>query len=124
MSATDQRLAKLTPAQRALLEQRLRQRPAAATSAATIPRRPDDVLRCSRSVSAVNGFCSNSNRQCRLSPLQRQPVAGSLDVAALRRAIDALVNRHSALRTTYAMGDTEPLQTVQPPTAILCRWSI
>ncbi|MCO5187500.1 MAG: amino acid adenylation domain-containing protein [Anaerolineae bacterium] len=119
MSATDQRLAKLTPAQRALLEQRLRQKTRAATSAATIPRRPDDGP-------ALLSF--SQRRQWFLQQLEPDNAAyhrysvnrlrGSLDVAALRRAIDALVNRHSALRTTYAMGDTEPLQTVQPPTAI------
>jgi amino acid adenylation domain-containing protein len=37
---------------------------------------------------------------------------GSLDRAALRRALDRIVARHEALRTTFALADGEPVQRV------------
>ena len=40
--------------------------------------------------------------------------AGQLDVAALRHAMDRLVERHEVLRTTYAERDGEAVQQVQP----------
>jgi len=39
---------------------------------------------------------------------------GSLDRAALRRALDALVERHAVLRTTYSQRDGLALQTINP----------
>jgi amino acid adenylation domain-containing protein len=39
-------------------------------------------------------------------------IRSNLDVPALRRAYQALVNRHPALRTTFTMRDDEPLQQV------------
>lgn len=47
--------------------------------------------------------------------LRIRPDTGSLDVTALRRALDALVSRHAALRTTYQLEGSEPRQTVHPP---------
>jgi hypothetical protein len=41
-------------------------------------------------------------------------ISGDLDVAALERAAQALVDRHAALRTTYATKDGEPVQLVHP----------
>ncbi|HET9894920.1 MAG TPA: amino acid adenylation domain-containing protein [Streptosporangiaceae bacterium] len=42
-------------------------------------------------------------------------ITGHLDRAALRRALDELVRRHDALRTTFAVGDYEPCQVVADP---------
>ncbi|HEX7239689.1 MAG TPA: amino acid adenylation domain-containing protein, partial [Longimicrobiaceae bacterium] len=40
---------------------------------------------------------------------------GSLDVAALRGSLDALVQRHETLRTTFAEQGGAPVQVVHPP---------
>ncbi|WP_173141793.1 condensation domain-containing protein [Kibdelosporangium persicum] len=40
---------------------------------------------------------------------------GAVDTEALRRAVTALIGRHEALRTTFAMVDGEPMQEVHPP---------
>ncbi len=45
-------------------------------------------------------------------------LAGALDVRALARALEALVARHEALRTTFATQDGEPAQVIGPPPAI------
>jgi amino acid adenylation domain-containing protein len=42
-------------------------------------------------------------------------IRGPLDLAALQRALDALVARHEALRTTFAFHDGSPVQVVAPP---------
>ncbi|HEX6042090.1 non-ribosomal peptide synthetase, partial [Longimicrobium sp.] len=39
---------------------------------------------------------------------------GRLDAEALRRSLDALAARHESLRTTFTMGDGEPVQHVAP----------
>jgi amino acid adenylation domain-containing protein len=39
---------------------------------------------------------------------------GGLQVATLRRALDRIVERHEALRTTFVMVDGEPLQRIAP----------
>src|SRR2546429_8209542 len=39
-------------------------------------------------------------------------ICSDVDVPALRRAFQALVNRHAALRTTYAVRDSKPVQQV------------
>uniref|UniRef100_UPI00389A2598 amino acid adenylation domain-containing protein n=1 Tax=Mycobacterium sp. HUMS_1102779 TaxID=3383487 RepID=UPI00389A2598 len=41
-------------------------------------------------------------------------ISGELDVPALERAIQALVDRHAVLRTTYAERDGQPVQLVHP----------
>jgi amino acid adenylation domain-containing protein len=42
-------------------------------------------------------------------------LVGPLDVDALRRAFDALVDRHEILRTTYATHDEQAVQVIHPP---------
>ncbi len=41
-------------------------------------------------------------------------ISGALDVPALERAAQALVDRHAVLRTTYAERDGQPVQLVHP----------
>ncbi|MBZ4371690.1 non-ribosomal peptide synthetase, partial [Corallococcus sp. AS-1-6] len=56
------------------------------------------------------------------SPLYNVPLAvrleGALDVAALQGALDALVGRHEALRTTFTSHEGTPVQVVHPPSAM------
>ncbi|HWC65367.1 MAG TPA: condensation domain-containing protein, partial [Thermoanaerobaculia bacterium] len=42
-------------------------------------------------------------------------LSGDLDVEVLRRALEAVVERHEALRTTFRSVDGEPMQIVSPP---------
>lgn len=42
-------------------------------------------------------------------------LSGPLDVAALRRAFEAIVSRHAILRTVYREENNEPVQLIQPP---------
>jgi amino acid adenylation domain-containing protein len=47
--------------------------------------------------------------------LMRVGLSGRLDIAALRRAIEALVTRHESLRTTFPTVDGRPVQRVGVP---------
>jgi amino acid adenylation domain-containing protein len=56
------------------------------------------------------------------TPLYNLPAVlrlkGHLDVAALQRALDAVVARHESLRTRFVPADGDPAQVVDPPTGI------
>ncbi|MBN8232598.1 amino acid adenylation domain-containing protein, partial [Corallococcus macrosporus] len=45
-------------------------------------------------------------------------VEGALDVEALRRALDALVRRHEALRTTFPLEGDQAVQSIHPPAPV------
>jgi amino acid adenylation domain-containing protein len=112
MTERADRLAKLTPAQRKLLELRRAQQSAAAPAA--IPPRGA-------------GPAPLSFAQERLWFLDRMEpgnafynlpnavrLRGALDAAALERALGEIVRRHEALRTTFGEADGAPVQTIAP----------
>ena len=49
-------------------------------------------------------------------------ISGELDVPALERAAQALVDRHPMLRTTYAERDGQPVQLVHPQWPVRIAW--
>ncbi|MFN2285313.1 MAG: amino acid adenylation domain-containing protein [Anaerolineae bacterium] len=100
----------LSPAQRALLEQRLRGAPARVKG---IPRRTD------------TGPAPLSFAQQRMwfhdqlepgQPTYNVPIAvtlnGPLNIAALEESLNAIIQRHAILRTTFTAIDGEPVQVV------------
>ncbi|HEX2077834.1 MAG TPA: condensation domain-containing protein, partial [Longimicrobium sp.] len=116
MTELADRLAKLTPAQRRLLELRRAQQSGAAPAAApaAIPARGE-------------GPAPLSFSQRRLWFLDRMEpgnvfynlpnavrLRGALDVPALERALGEIVRRHEALRTTFAEADGSPVQVIAP----------
>ena len=46
--------------------------------------------------------------------LRANRLIGELDTEALRRALETIMHRHEALRTTFADGDDGPVQVIQP----------
>ncbi len=109
----DQRLAKLSAAQRALLERRLLERRMDAARRNAIPPRDGDgpaplsyaqELLWLLSQVFDEGVAYNAPGAFQLE--------GPLDLELLRRSLEALVERHSILRTTYSViGDT-PVQMI------------
>jgi amino acid adenylation domain-containing protein len=111
----ERRLARLTPAQRALLEQRLMQRQTDVAHRQMISRR------------AVYSPCPLSYSQELLWLLSQvfddgvaynAPITfhlqGTLDAELLAQSFEALVHRHEILRTTYTVIDGEPMQVIGP----------
>lgn len=110
------RLAGLSPAQRALLEQRLLQRQTKTAQNNLISRRDADgpvplsyaqELLWLLSQVFDGGIAYNSPAAFHLQ--------GRLDLELLGRAFDALVERHSILRTTYHVIGGGPMQVIGPP---------
>jgi len=108
-----QRLENLTPAQRALLEQRLMQRRTDVARRNAISRREvhsPSVLSNSQELlwllSQVfdDGVAYNAPGSFHLE--------GSLDLDVLRRSFEALIERHEILRTTYTVIDGRPMQVI------------
>src|SRR6476661_6525998 len=120
-AALAERLAKMSPAKRALflrsvgLSPEAAQRILASQNGSGIPRRdPDAPIPMSfaqellwRLERVDPGFTYNVPRSTRLR--------GPLDVAALQRALDALVARHEILRTTFDFVDGTPRQIIHAP---------
>jgi amino acid adenylation domain-containing protein len=109
----EQRLEGLTPAQRALFERRLMERRREAARERTIPRREHDgpvPLSYAQELLWLltqvfdDGIAYNAPAAFHLE--------GRLDLELFRRALDALVHRHSILRTTYSLVGDVPMQFV------------
>src|SRR5579875_2843872 len=114
--STHARLAKLSPAQRALLEQRLMQRRMETARLSTIPPRQTDgpaplshaqELLWLLSQMFDDGIAYNSPGAFQL--------IGPLDLELLGKALNGLLERHSILRTTYTMIGERPVQIVGDP---------
>jgi amino acid adenylation domain-containing protein len=114
-----QRLENLTPAQRALLEQRLMARRTDVARRNTIARREvhsPSVLSNSQELlwllSQVfdDGIAYNAPGAFHLE--------GALDLDVLQRCFDALVERHEILRTTYTVIDGRPMQVIGSTSAV------
>jgi amino acid adenylation domain-containing protein len=108
-----ERIANLSPAKRTLLEQRLKGSGVDALVGRTIPRR------------AAGEFAPISFAQQRLwflnqldpkSPVYNEPrvirITGLLDVEALEKTLNHIIERHEVLRTTVVLVDGNPMQQI------------
>ncbi|MEP6619261.1 MAG: amino acid adenylation domain-containing protein [bacterium] len=114
------RIGELSPAKRALLEKLRAKASVAPPTWAPIPKRPagsgpapasfaqELLWMLDRAAPGLSAY--HAGRVLRLS--------GKLDTALLQRALDILVARHDALRTTFEASDREPRQIVHPSMTI------
>ncbi|MEM7351572.1 MAG: amino acid adenylation domain-containing protein, partial [Acidobacteriota bacterium] len=120
MTAILQRLAKLSPAKRKLLEQKLAARGGLVDA---VPRRPADL--------ETLPLSSAQERFCFLDQLTTEPAAftilsavrleGALDVQALGQSLNEVVCRHEVLRTVFRTDEHPPRQLVLPAAALPIR---
>ncbi|MCX4959045.1 non-ribosomal peptide synthetase [Streptomyces virginiae] len=115
MTELANRLAGLTPAQRALLDKKMRERAQTPATAGPIPRRAGGdripLTVDQERIWLIHQFDAED-------PLYNVYFAsklhGELDRDALQRATDAFVRRHEALRTTFEQDGHAPVQVVHP----------
>jgi amino acid adenylation domain-containing protein len=117
------RIAALSPAKRALLELRLLERSRNEESAAA--NGPPPIVRRGPLRSAPLSFAQQRfwflDQLDAGSPLYnvscRAWLHGRLDVAALRHALNEIVARHEALRTSFVASNGHPIQSIAPQVA-------
>ncbi len=113
MTDMAERLARLTPAQRALLDRRLRERGGAVPTELPIgPRghgRPSPCTVDQERIWLIHQFDPSDPVY---NVLFGWRLHGPLRLDVLRRAIAALVRRHEALRTTFRLEGLRPVQVV------------
>src|SRR5215470_5272126 len=114
-----ERLAKLSPAKRTLLELRLQQIAAADSVRHTIPR---STTRASAPLSFAQQRLWFLNQLEPASPIYNESRAirlrGSLDVESLQKSLNRIVARHDVLRTNFIMLDGNPQQTITDSRAV------
>jgi amino acid adenylation domain-containing protein len=113
MEELSQRIANLAPEKRALLEQRLKERRASANTEQAFPRRDTSVPPLSfaqQRLWFLDQFKPNSPLYNVPEPAVR--IRGGLNVAAVQQALDAIVARHEALRTTFTTVNGNPVQVI------------
>jgi amino acid adenylation domain-containing protein len=109
-----ERVAKLSPVKRALLEEQLKKtRGAYVLGGKTIPRR---LSRESASLSFAQERLWFINQLEPESPAYNEPrvirLSGSLNVKAIEEALNHIVARHEVLRTTIVVADGRPAQRI------------
>src|SRR5258706_4984045 len=109
------RLKGLSPAKRALIEMRLKKAQDAPKSKRITPRSNRETAPLSFNQELlwlIEQLNPNSSYYTVPRCLR---LTGKLNVQALRRTLDALVERHEVLRTVIRKIDGKPMQVVQPP---------
>ncbi|MFB7917448.1 amino acid adenylation domain-containing protein [Streptomyces sp. NPDC056061] len=122
MTELADRLAGLTPAQRALLDRRMRERAQAPATAGPVPRRTGGnrvpLTVDQERIWLIHQFDPGD-------PVYNVYFAsrlrGALDPDALQRAVDAFVDRHEAMRTTFEQDGHAPVQVVHGAMAVPVR---
>src|SRR5438552_17543287 len=110
MADINDRITALSPAQRALLEHRLKKRDTVATRAPVIPRQTN---RTSAPLSFAQQRLWLLDQLEPRNPAYNRPaflrLTGPLHLTALEQGLSAIVHRHEALRTTFAAVEGHPV---------------
>ena len=117
MSQFYQQLSKLTPEQRALFEKKLAEQGLQAPKASTIPQRaPGQAIPLSfaqQRLWFVQQLAPQNTAYNVASVLKLQ---GPLDISALEKSLNTLVERHETLRTRFVHnGENQPEQVIDAP---------
>ena len=121
MTNLDERIAALSPQQRALLELRLKNQAAETSKLQIIPRRSEDTAPLSfaqQRMWMLYQFDPDSSVYNIGSNLR---LRGPLDVAVLEQSINEVIRRHESLRTTFTEIDRQPVQVVAPEMTLTLR---
>ncbi|MFP5260526.1 MAG: amino acid adenylation domain-containing protein [Blastocatellia bacterium] len=107
--------ARLTPAQKALLEKRVRGASAEKAARSIIPRRPrPDSIPLSFAQQRLWFLNQLEPESAAYNISAAFRLAGRLDRAALERALNEIIRRHEILRTTFRVLGGQPVQIISP----------
>ncbi len=113
------RLAALSPAKRALLEQRLKKKNTAPTAQQTIlpraERSPVPLSFAQQRLWFLEQIEPNSPLYNIVRAVQ---LSGSLNVEALQQSLNAIVERHESLRTVFLSVEGTPAVAIAPPQSV------
>src|SRR5438128_2122282 len=113
MKDRQERLKELSQAKRALLLKAARKETTARQEARAIPRRrqysPTPLSFAQQRLWFLDQLAPGSLAYNMPTAMRMD---GALDAGALRRALDEIVRRHEALRTTFATVDEQPVQVI------------
>lgn len=124
MNELSKRMAGLTPAQFALIKQRLNEKSQARPDDQAIPRRAARYAThapLSFSQERLWFLYQLDPRSYAFNVTNAVRLIGTLNVAALERALNEIVRRHEALRTSFTNIDGEPVQIIAPERRIPLR---
>ncbi|MFF0223665.1 amino acid adenylation domain-containing protein [Streptomyces sp. NPDC004629] len=119
MTDLSARLAGLTPAQRALLDRRMRERNRSPAALTRIPRRRrGDRIPLTVDQERIWLIHQFDPEDPVYNVYFASRLRGELDTGALQRAVDAFVQRHEAMRTTFERDGLTPVQVVHDALAV------
>src|SRR3989442_619268 len=114
MENVSDKKSRLSPAKRALLEQRLRGVSDTSQVSRGIPRRPQqDLVPLSFAQQRLWFLDQLQPGNSSYNVSRHVRITGSLDCQALARAFNAVVERHESLRTVFRLAGNEPVQIIQ-----------
>jgi amino acid adenylation domain-containing protein/non-ribosomal peptide synthase protein (TIGR01720 family) len=122
MNDFSERIAKLSPQKRALLELQLNKQRLQAPNSSTIPRRQGSDAPPLSYMQERIWLHHELNPDDSNNVVCAYKLSGLLQVDALRRALEAVVARHEVLRTTFAVVDGTPVQVIHPQLPVPLRW--
>ena len=119
MNDLHQRIANLSPEKRALLERRLMQQNARGVKPQGISQR-DAAAPCPLSFAQQRLWFLDQLEPASAvyNIVKAVRLRGTLHLEALRQALDAILERHEALRTTFSSVDGDPIQVINEPCVV------
>ncbi|MBD1865329.1 MULTISPECIES: non-ribosomal peptide synthetase [Trichocoleus] len=118
MNDLAKRIAALSPEQRKLFEQRLKQQREQSAQVFMIPRRQSgNSLPLSFDQERIWFFEQLEPNSCLYNIPFAVRLEGTLDAIALQQSFSAIMQRHESLRTTFTTQDGQPIQVIHPTLA-------
>jgi amino acid adenylation domain-containing protein len=120
MKTIADRFVELSPEQRRILQQRVKQKQKAADGIPVLSRESDSFrVSCAQQRLWFVQQLDPSSTQYNLPAAAS--IQGPLDIDALERTFNEIVRRHESLRTTFKSVNGEPVQVIAAPSPAKCR---
>ncbi len=113
MSDISKRIANLSPEKQALLEKKLKEKKVTTSRRRSIPRRDNPSVAPLSYAQQRLWFLNQlepDSPSYNITQIFR--VQGTLNIESLRKALNAIINRHETLRTTFKLEGEEPVQVI------------